>query len=231
VAPRAALFDLDDTLTDSTGADERVWVSVAAVISEHLPEVDPGHLRERYVGLTEAHYVELAAGRVDVVTFRRRRLAEALAPWCELDDALFARYLRVKDRVLDETAAFPESLEVLRRLRSQGVRVGVLTNGPSDLQRQKLASCGLDGELDAVAISGEIGAVKPEREAFRHALALLGSDAAETAMIGDSLANDVEGARAAGFGLVIWLRPDAEPPAGVVGVRSLCEVPGALGLA
>jgi putative hydrolase of the HAD superfamily len=168
---------------------------------------------------------------VDVVTFRRRRLADALSPWAELDDALFTRYLTVKDRVLDETAAFPESLSVIRHLRASGVRVGVLTNGPSEFQRRKLERCGLTGELDAIAISGEIGAVKPEPAAFRCALELLGAVAAETAMIGDSLANDVEGALGAGFGSVIWMRPHREPPAGVAGVRSLLEVPGLLGFA
>lgn len=40
-----------------------------------------------------------------------------------------------------------------------GLRVGVLTNGPSELQRHKLAVTGLDGLLDAVAISAFGGLV------------------------------------------------------------------------
>ena len=231
MALRGVLFDLDDTLTDSTGADERAWVSIAAVIGEHVPGIDPERLRERYAGVGESHYVELAAGRIDLVTFRRRRLADALSPWAELDEALFARYLHVKDRALEETAAFPGAVAVVRHLRARGARVGVLTNGPSDFQRRKLVSCGLAGELDAIAISGEIGAVKPEAEAFARALELLGTHARETAMVGDSLANDVEGAVAAGFASVVWMNPHDIPPAGVTGAGGLDEVPSLLGLA
>ncbi len=231
MALRAVVFDLDDTLTDSTGADERVWRRVAAMLAAHLPGLDTERLRERYVGVTESHYVDLAAGRVDVLTFRRRRLADALSPWAEVDDALFELYLREKDRVLEETAAFPEAVAVLRRLRSLGVRVGVLTNGPSDFQRRKLAVTGLADEVDAIAISGEIGFVKPEAGAFASVLGLLGSRAGETAMIGDSLANDVEGALAAGFGSVVWMRPYGAVPLGVAAATDIREVPGILGLA
>jgi FMN phosphatase YigB (HAD superfamily) len=49
--------------------------------------------------------------------------------------------------------------ELIDRLRATGLRVGVLTNGPSELQRHKLAVTGLDGLLDAVAISAFGGLV------------------------------------------------------------------------
>jgi FMN phosphatase YigB (HAD superfamily) len=55
--------------------------------------------------------------------------------------------------------------QVIRKLReadrprATGLRVGVLTNGPSELQRHKLAVTGLDGLLDAVAISAFGGLV------------------------------------------------------------------------
>jgi putative hydrolase of the HAD superfamily len=231
VALRAALFDLDDTLTDSTGADERVWGSIAALVAEHVPGVDAVDLRVRYLESTDVHYDELAAGRIDAVTFRRRRLTAALSPWGEVDEELFARYVTAKDRALTETAAFPGAAGLLRGLRGRGLRLGVLTNGPSGFQRRKLALTGVADELDAVAISGEIGAVKPDQAAFAHALALLGTAADETAMIGDSLANDVEGALAAGLHPVVWLHPTGDPPAGAVAAASLADVPSLLGLA
>ena len=128
---RGILFDLDDTLADSSGTDERLWTDVAAAIAAHVPGVDIAALRDRYVGVVERHYGELAAGRVDFATFRRRRLADALSPWGEVDDALFERYMAEKARIADEMTAFPDAIATVRALRQTGIRVGVLTNGPS----------------------------------------------------------------------------------------------------
>lgn len=229
---RGILFDLDDTLADSSGAEERVWVDVAERIAELVPDVDREELRRRYVDVLEGHYAELAAGRIDFLTFRRRRLADALSPWGELSDDLFERYSAEKARVFDEIGPFPDAVAVLRALRGAGIRVGVLTNGPSDIQRRKLLVSGLGEELDSIAISGELGVAKPDPEAFRLALELLGTRPDETAMVGDSLENDVLGGIAAGLAAVVWM-PGArqgELPPGAHLARELAEVPRLLGL-
>ena len=229
---RGILFDLDDTLADSRGVEERVWVDVAARIAELVPGVDRDELRRRYVGVLEGHYAELAAGRIDFPTFRRRRLADALSPWGEVSDELFERYTTEKARIFEEIRPFPDAVAVLRSLRGSGLRVGVLTNGPTDIQRRKLHVSGLGEELDAIAISGELGVAKPDPEAFRLALELLGTEPGETAMVGDSLENDVLGAIAVGLAAVVWMpgTRDGELPPGAHLARELTEVPRLLGL-
>jgi putative hydrolase of the HAD superfamily len=229
---RGILFDLDDTLADSSGTEERIWDRVAAVIAEHVPGIDHAELRRRYLDVLEPHYAELAAGRIDFLTFRRRRLAAALEPWGAVDDALFERYVEEKARVADEMTPFPQAVATVRALRNGGIRVGVLTNGPSAFQRRKLEVSGLGRELDAIAISEEIGVAKPEPAAFAAALELLGTTAPETAMVGDSLENDVAGAIAAGLGAVVWMpgRRTGDLPPGAHLARELAEVPRLLGL-
>lgn len=232
MALRGILFDLDDTLADSSGAEERVWGDVVERIAELVPGVDRDELRSRYVDVLEGHYAELSAGRIDFLTFRRRRLADALSPWAEVSDDLFARYSLAKARIFDEIGPFPDAVAVLRTLRGAGIRVGVLTNGPSDIQRQKLRVARLDAELDSIAISGELGFAKPDPEAYRLALELLGTQPDETAMVGDSLENDVLGGLAAGLAAVVWL-PGArrgDLPEGAHLARNLAEVPRLLGL-
>ena len=230
---RGILFDLDDTLADSSGTEEIVWEVVADTIAEHVPGVERAELRRRYLDVLERHYAELAAGRIDFLTFRRRRLEDALSPWGEVSDELLERYVAAKSRIADELQPFPQAVATVRALRGAGIRVGVLTNGPSDFQRRKLEVSGLGPELDAIAISEELGAAKPEREAFERALALLETRAEETAMVGDSLANDVAGGLAAGLAAVVWMpgRRDGELPAGAHLARELAEVPALLGLA
>jgi putative hydrolase of the HAD superfamily len=232
VPVRGILFDLDDTLADSAGTEERIWEGVADVIAEHIPDVDRVELRRRYLEALEPHYAELAAGRVDFLTFRRRRLADALSPWGEVSDRLLERYVEAKDRIADEVQPFPQAVATVRALRGVGIRVGVLTNGPSGFQRRKLEVSGLGPELDAIAISEELGAAKPEREAFEQALALLGTRAEETAMVGDSLENDVLGAMNAGLAAAVWMpgRRQGDLPAGAHLARELVEVPRLLGV-
>ena len=229
---RGVLFDLDDTLADSAAAEESVWTDVAKVIAAHVPGVEHEELRRRYLDALRRHHPDLAAGRIDALTFRRTRLAEAIEPWGTLDDRLFDDYLAEKARIAEEVAPFPEAIATVRALRVRGIRVGVLTNGPSAHQRRKLEVSGLGPELDAIAISEELGVGKPEPRAFGLALELLGTRAEETAMVGDSLANDVLGGMGAGLAAVVWVpgRRRGDLPEGAHLARELAEVPRLLGL-
>jgi putative hydrolase of the HAD superfamily len=90
-------------------------------------------------------------------------------------------------------------------------RLGLITNGPPDIQRLKLSHTGLAGSFEAVLISGELGFGKPGAQVFEHALEILESDAEESVMVGDSWERDVEGALSAGLS-AIWLSHGREPP-------------------
>jgi putative hydrolase of the HAD superfamily len=230
---RGILFDLDDTLTDSSGAEEVVWERVADLVDEYIDGVDRLELRRRYLDAFEQHFADLGARRIDFVTFRRRRLADAVSPWGDVSDELLERYIAAKEAIADEMRPFPNAVATLRALRAAGIRIGVLTNGPSRFQRRKLEVSGLGPELDAIAISEELGVAKPDPDAFVRALALLGTRADETAMVGDSLEKDVAGGLAAGLAAVVWMPGvrEGEAPTGAHLARELAEVPRLLGLA
>lgn len=66
----------------------------------------------------------------------------------------------------------PGAQRLLSDLRGRGLAIAVLTNGPSTHQRMKLEVSGLAADIDAVAISAELGVAKPEPEAFRRAAAI-----------------------------------------------------------
>jgi putative hydrolase of the HAD superfamily len=123
------------------------------------------------------------------------------------------------------------AIETVRMLREHGIRVGVLTNGPSAFQRRKLETSGIGAEVDAVAVSGELGVAKPDERAFELALALLGTGAGETAMVGDSLENDVLGGMHAGLAPVVWMpgARDGTAPHGALTAHALADVPALLG--
>jgi putative hydrolase of the HAD superfamily len=127
---------------------------------------------------------------------------------------------------------FPESHAVLQQLRSR-VKLGMITNGASDIQREKIEGSGLAGYFDAILVSGEEGFGKPKPEIFRLAIDRLGVDEASAVMVGDSLARDIAGAAAVGIRSV-WVNrmgskatdrfpaPDAEM-SDLVGLPELLE--------
>lgn len=99
---------------------------------------------------------------------------------------------------------FPESRAVLEHLRAHRVKLGMITNGASDIQRAKILGSELADFFDVILVSGEEGFGKPKPEIFRLAIDRLDADEAGAVMIGDSLARDVAGA--AGVGLKsIWV--------------------------
>lgn len=94
---------------------------------------------------------------------------------------------------------FPGARELLERLRADGYRLGLLTNGPPDLQRAKIRATGIEDAFDTVTISGEAGVGKPNPEVFGIVLAGLGVEGAEAVMVGDNPKRDIAGGQAVGM--------------------------------
>jgi HAD superfamily hydrolase (TIGR01662 family) len=93
---------------------------------------------------------------------------------------------------------YEDVLPVLEELRSQGIRIGLVTNGARDLD-EFIDHHGLREHVDAAVGSRAHGRVKPHESIFRAALAELGVAADEAAMVGDSPEDDIEGAKALGM--------------------------------
>ncbi len=80
-------------------------------------------------------------------------------------------------------------------------RMVIVTNGGGALQRAKIRHAGLARWFppEAIFVSGEIGAPKPERAFFDAVLSATGASAAEVLIVGDHLENDIRGAAACGW--------------------------------
>jgi len=84
--------------------------------------------------------------------------------------------------------------------------VGLITNGPAEVQRAKIDLLELWGHVDFAIISGEFGVEKPEPAIFQEALRLGEAEAGEAVYIGDSPHLDVAGARSVGI-RTVWVNP------------------------
>lgn len=195
-SPRAIVFDLDDTLYRV----RRFSLSGFRAVALHLGArgYDPhGVFRilqgayRRGVGLQAFQVLEAAIGSdhgVALLDVYRAHVPSLRLP--------------------------RSSARILARLR-QAWTVGVLTNGPPDQQRRKVASLGLAARVDAIVYAHEHSAMgKPDPVAFSVMLSALGVPAARTVMVGDDPDSDVAGGRAAGCATIRILRPGRAVVAG-----------------
>jgi putative hydrolase of the HAD superfamily len=153
----------------------------------------------------------------------RERCAEIMRAALELPglDHATARELMLASL---EFVPFPDVPPALAALRDH--RLLVVSNWDCSLA-DWLGPAGLLEHVDAVVTSAEVGVAKPGRAIFERALELAGVAPGDAVHVGDSLENDVAGARAAGIRPVLVAR-DGAAPAGVEAIRSLAELPALL---
>jgi putative hydrolase of the HAD superfamily len=115
---------------------------------------------------------------------------------------------------------YPEVPGVLAALRARGDAIVIVSNWDVSLHGV-LQRTGLEPLVDAVVTSAELGAAKPDPRIFEHALALAGARAQDALHVGDDVAADVEGARAAGITPVLVARAGEPAPPGVRVIETL----------
>jgi len=122
---------------------------------------------------------------------------------------------------------YPDALPCLERLRVAGLRVGAVGNTPATTEEL------LRPHVDFVGSSGRWGIEKPSAAFFERVAAEAGVAPEELAYVGDRVDNDVEPALAAGMTAIHVRRGPwghlHEPPTAAIHIRSLDELPGALG--
>jgi HAD superfamily hydrolase (TIGR01662 family) len=115
---------------------------------------------------------------------------------------------------------------VLARLRAAGLKIGLITNSGRDMD-EFLAHHSLP--VDAALASGAHGLTKPHDSIFRAVLAQLGVQPEDAAMVGDSLEDDIDGARALGMRAFLLDR-DGRYPGRDDSLPDLHALPAALGI-
>src|SRR5262249_38839699 len=139
--------------------------------------------------------------------------------------------------IYDEWAAcqhfelYDDVPDALRALAAAGVRVGLISNTQRCLTSFQ-SHFELEGLISATVSSSAHGYMKPHPSIFAAALQLVGVEARDAVMVGDSLRHDVEGALRVGMRAVLLHRGET-PPAraaelGVPVIRSLGELPALL---
>lgn len=113
---------------------------------------------------------------------------------------------------------YPFTKSVLSEIRSQGFKIGLITNGDHQTQTSKLQMLGIGEFFDEIIISGDTLYQKPQVEIFKLMAQRLGIETAEMMYVGDHPKFDVDGSRNAGC-VPVWVRttgtwifPEIEKP-------------------
>lgn len=251
---QAILFDLDDTLIVDEAISKSAMETTAALASKlHGAETarflaDATKLSQamwrdnpcldycNVIGVTaeECLWGVFSGDSPDLVALRtwsmgfRRSLFDSILREQELPDddgALAEEFSRARRKL---QRLMPDAKETLARLKPS-FKIGLLTNGVPDMQREKLAASGLAPFFDAVAVSGEHLVGKPKLEIFQILLRELGTPPEAAMMVGNSLVRDIAGAQAAGLGSTVWINvPGSEEFADVTPdhtISALHELP------
>jgi putative hydrolase of the HAD superfamily len=123
---------------------------------------------------------------------------------------------------------YEDALPVLDHLRARGIAIGLVSNGQRDLD-EFVEHHGLREYVDVAVGSFDHGYQKPHPSIFEAALYALGVDASDTAMVGDSVEDDIDGARALGMTAVLLDRDGIHPDARDR-IPDLLALPAALGV-
>jgi HAD superfamily hydrolase (TIGR01549 family) len=222
---RAFLFDVDFTIAKPgpllgpegyRAAGERYGLNLestryaearaAAVESlQHHPELI--HDEEVWIRFTE----EILRGMGAKGPLARKAAVEITEAWLHLEN--FELY--------------EDALPAMKVLSAHALKIGLVSNTARDLEGFVRH---FRVPADAWISSGTHGKVKPSPTIFRAALELLEVEPVDAVMIGDSMADDVEGARALGMRGLLLDREGRFPEAADK-LTTLLELPAALGLA
>lgn len=184
------LFDADDTLFHFDA-----FAGLKMMFSRFLVDFSASDYK-RYQAVNKPLWVAYQSGRIsarELQTIRFEVWAERLNVSTERLNAAFLAAMA------DIAELLPGAAELIAAL-SGHCRMGIITNGFTDLQRARLERTGLNEVFDPVVISEQVGVAKPDRRIFDHALAWLGDPPRDRVlMVGDNPHSDILGGINAGI--------------------------------
>jgi haloacid dehalogenase superfamily, subfamily IA, variant 1 with third motif having Dx(3-4)D or Dx(3-4)E len=98
---------------------------------------------------------------------------------------------------------FPDTMSTLIYLKKRDYQMGVISNGLTIKQWEKLIRLGLHHFFNEVVTSQEAGSEKPDSEIFQLALERMGCKAEESIMVGNKFSEDILGATKSGMSAIL----------------------------
>lgn len=212
---KALFFDMDETLTDTLGANERAVELMAQALQEQCGQGFDGRraadayidgIYRRWSEAQRARYVPILEEQGEAA-FRIQLIMDVLAE--QGVDTLSETAAQTLQDDFDRNRLeafdfYPGIAEFLAEARKFFTLV-VITNGPEFSQVPKVEAINLARHVDHIIIGGQEAEQKPARSIFEKALKLANCAAHEAIHVGDSLAADIAGANGSGI-TSVWIQ-------------------------
>lgn len=221
-------FDLDDTLWCCGPVIDHAEQRLQDWLWRRVPQL--GQVTREHIAQWKAHVLaeqpqiaySVTRVRYQVLMQAFLQAGESAQQAQQSAEEAFQFFLNERQKV----SVFPETKQVLTRLRQQGWLVGALSNGNADVRR-----VGLEDYFDFALSADVLGVGKPDPAVFRAAQALAGVLPGRAVHVGDNPLDDIDGALKAGW-RAVWFNPaghewtaDQHPDADL---RQLAQLPETL---
>lgn len=191
---RVVFFDVDDTLLDtSTFAETARKAAIELMVDNGLPlDKDEAYgVLKTIIRQKGSNYGKHFNILTEVVLGHEDPMLVALG---------MITYHNVKIALL---RPFAETIDTLIYLKSQEYRLGVISNGITIKQWEKLVRLNVYSFFDEVITSEEVGAKKPDKLIYDVALRKMNGDPEKSIMIGNKFKEDALGAVNAGMSAIL----------------------------
>ena len=195
---KAVFFDIDDTLYDTSGFAKLARKAALNVMIDAGLPLSPD---DAYILLREIIKEKGSNYDRHLNVLTKRVFGEENPLLIALG---MITYHNVKFALL---RLFPETMSTLIHLKAHGYHLGVISNGLTIKQYEKLVRLGLHHFFDSVVTSQQANVEKPDIAIFEMAMEKMGCKAENSMMIGNSFNDDILGAINAGMSAV-FLTPE-----------------------
>ena len=194
------LVDNDNTLMDFNAAEAKALVDVLR--DNGLP-TDEATV-QTYHEINDAQWKALERGETTQPVLKVERFRQLLAYLGRTDIDPAAMGAQYAAGLGNHADLLPGAADFVRAVHGK-MKIALVSNGVSAIQRSRLAKCPLTPLFDAIVISEEVGAAKPDPKLLHVAMEQLGcTDKKQAVMMGDSLTADIPAAVNAGVDSIFF---------------------------
>lgn len=204
---KAVLFDLDGTIFDNFGAVDRAlndYYNTEECFSKYpLDKFKKLHnnLQDKYFNLY----------RDGILTWKQQRSHRMKSLFSHFgthlsEDEAYEKFLNYLELFEENWELLDCTYQLLADLKTEGYKIGMVTNGHLSQQMQKMDGNNITQFFDCIVASSEYDFAKPDKAIFDFALQQLNITREEAIFVGDSISSDICGAAGAGIDTVYTLR-------------------------
>ena len=185
----AVIFDLDDTLYSKSEVFFKTFRQFAT------PSIDAESLYLTYQKRSDEAFEKFSAGEISLSQSHLERVSNTFKDvGIELSSEKIQAFIKAYQDTLNAITLSEEWIEVFQQCNKESYQIAILTNGPTNHQKNKLYQLNLSKWIpeDFWFISESIQAKKPSIQAFHHVESKISAD--EYFMVGDDIQTDITGA-------------------------------------